>query len=88
MAPRLPQQQGLEDQRATPSVSRGVIFFSFFFFFKILFIDLTERERAHKQGERQREREKQTPFQTGSLTRGSIPGPQDHDLSPKQMLNR
>ena len=28
-----------------------------------------------------REREKQTPHPAGSLLRGSIPGPPDHDLS-------
>ena len=31
------------------------------------------------------EREKQTPLQARSLRQGWIPGPRDHDLSPRQM---
>uniref|UniRef100_UPI0016599CDD uncharacterized protein LOC118551133 n=1 Tax=Halichoerus grypus TaxID=9711 RepID=UPI0016599CDD len=38
-----------------------------------------QQEREHKQGER--EREKQASCRAGSLMRGSIPGPWDHDLS-------
>ena len=37
-------------------------------------------------GEWQRQREKQTPRWAGSLTRGSIPGPWDQDLSRRQTL--
>ena len=54
----------------------------------ILFIYLTERERAreHKLGlsgaeEQQRELEKRAPHRAGSPLQGSIPGPWDHDLS-------
>jgi len=52
-----------------------------FYFFKD-FIYLLDREP--KQGEQQREkqqREKQAPRRAGSPMRGSIPGPEDHDLS-------
>ena len=48
-----------------------------FFFFNL--------ERKHKQGEGQRE--KQTPRWGGSPMRSLIPGPWDHDLSGRQMLN-
>jgi len=53
------------------------------------------RERKNEQRgetERGRERErssskKTTPRRAGSPTRGSIPGPGDHDPSQRQMLN-
>ena len=53
-------------------------------------IFLFESEREHKQEERQREREreKQTPHRAGSLIRGWIPGPLDHDLSQRQTFNQ
>ena len=45
-----------------------------------------ERDKVkYKQGKGQRE--KQTPCQAGSPTRGSVPGPSDHDLNQRQMLN-
>ena len=44
------------------------------------------REREHKGG--QKKREKQTLRWVGSPTWGWIPGPWDHDLSRRQMLNR
>ena len=43
------------------------------------------RERAQAGGCRQRE--KQTPHQAGSLMQDSIPGPQDHELSQRQIPN-
>ena len=43
-------------------------------------------DREHKQGEQ--ETEKQMPHWAGSLSGGFIPGPWDHDLSWKQMLNQ
>ena len=48
-----------------------------------------EREQAStsKRGGRWREREKDTPCWPGSPTQGLIPGPWDHDLSQRQMLN-
>ena len=52
------------------------------FFFKILFI--------HERHSRERETETQAEGDEvceGSLIRDSIPGPQDHNLSQKQMLN-
>ncbi|XP_064448631.1 uncharacterized protein LOC123844460 [Mirounga angustirostris] len=45
----------------------------------------TQREREHKQGKW--EKEKQASRRAGSPMRGSIPGPWDHDLSRRQMLN-
>ncbi|XP_073740989.1 promotilin isoform X1 [Callorhinus ursinus] len=45
----------------------------------------TQREREHKQGKW--EREKQASRRAGSLMRGSIPGPWDHDLGRRQTLN-
>ena len=42
-------------------------------------------ERESMSGE---EREKQAVCWAGSLTQGSIPGPWDHDLSQRQMLNQ
>ena len=48
----------------------------------ILFIYLTEREREHKQ-----EWQAEGEGKAGSLTWDSIPGPWDHDLSQKQLLN-
>lgn len=56
------------------------------FFLRILFIYLTQREKAHRQGKR--EKEKQAPHWARSLMQGSIPGPQDHDLSQRQMFNQ
>ena len=49
------------------------------------FICLFERAQP---GWVQREREKQVPHEQGAQTQGSIPGPKDHDLSWRQMLNR
>ena len=47
---------------------------------------MSVRERAGARGWRERQREKQTPHWAGSPMRGSIPGPRDHDLSPRQTL--
>ena len=54
------------------------------------FIYLTERGGEHSMGStRQREREKQAPCRARSpMMWGSIPGPWDHDLSQRQMLNQ
>ena len=49
---------------------------------------LFERKRAQEQGEGKGEREKQTPHWAGSLSQGWIPGPWDHDLSPRQLLSQ
>jgi len=60
-----------------------------FFFFKD-FIYLFDRERElARAGTQARvwEREKQASGRAGSLMRGSIPGPWDHDLSRRQTLN-
>ena len=50
-----------------------------------------KRERMHcgeaRHRGREREREKQSPCSAGSLMWGSIPGPWDHDLNRRQMLN-
>ena len=54
-------------------------------FKKDLFIYLFIWERAQQ---KEREREKQTPRWAGSPMQGLIPGPWDHDLSQRQMLNR
>ena len=51
---------------------------NFFFFFKILVIYLRETESTTS-GEKHREREEQIP--------DLIPGPRDHDLCQRQMLN-
>ena len=56
-------------------------------FFLIFYLRERERNRASEQGEGQREREKQTLRRAGSLMQGSIPGPQDHDLSQRQTFN-
>ena len=56
------------------------------YFFNISFIYL--RETEHKRVDRQRKNEKQTPYWAGSLMWGLIPGPWDHDLSLRQMLNQ
>ena len=53
-----------------------------FFFFKILFIYLTERERAQEGGAIGREvGRSRLPAEQGSWMWGPIPGPQDHDPS-------
>ena len=46
---------------------------------------MRERKKM-SEGQEQRE-EKQTPRWSGSLTQGLIPGPWDHDLNWRQMLN-
>ena len=46
----------------------------------------TQRE-SEGQRHRQRGKEKQASHRAESLTWGSIPGPWDHDLSQRQMLN-
>ena len=56
-----------------------------FSFFKILFIYLRERERAQAAVGAEGEGEADCLL---SPMWGSIPGPQDHDLSQRQMLNR
>jgi len=55
-------------------------------FFKDFIIHLRERETAResRSGE---EREQQAPRKGGNPTWGSIPGPQDHDLSGRQTPN-
>ena len=59
---------------------------------KVLYIYLIERERVRgstsRGSSRQEDREQQTLHQAGSPMWGSIPGPQDHDLSWSQMFNR
>ena len=50
------------------------------------FIHLWERERTQVEGGAEAEGEAD-PLWAGSLTWGSIPGPSDHDLSWRQMLN-
>ena len=37
--------------------------------------------------ERQRHRQRESRLPAGSLMQDSIPGPRDHDLSQRQMLN-
>ena len=67
------------------------IFCSWFFlfqFFKKDFIYLIESEQERKQKQGQREREKQAPHWAESLMWGLIPGPWDHDLSLRQLLNQ
>ena len=54
-------------------------------FLKRFYLSEREREQQSNSGE---EREKQIPCWVGSLMRGSIPGPQDHDLSQKQRVNQ
>ena len=56
-------------------------------FLKILFIYLRERKRDSSSRKSSRQREKQAPHWAESPMRGSIPGPWDHDLSRRQMLN-
>ena len=41
---------------------------------------------THREAERYRQREKEAPCR--DLMWDSIPGPQDHDLSQRSMLNR
>ena len=81
---------GGRGQRSVDITVRGtkclvlLFFFFFFFFFKILFINErhTERERGRDTG-RGRSR-----LHAGSPMGDSIPGPQDHALHQRQMLNR
>ena len=59
----------------------------FFFFVKTLLI--WQREREHKQRSgRQREREQESPHWAWRPVWGSIPRPQDHDLSQRQRFNQ
>ena len=67
---------------ANPFFQRLVHFSTFFL---ILFIYL---KGEHEWEEGQKEKGKQTPRWAGRPTWGSIPGPQDHDLSQRQMLNQ
>ena len=57
-----------------------MVLWNLFFLFKILFIHKrhTERQR-HSRG--------RCRLPTRILMRGSIPGPLDHDLNQRQMLN-
>lgn len=52
---------------------------------KLIFFEDFICERERERGKCQRE--KQIPYWAGSLRQGSIPGPQDHNLSLKQPLN-
>ena len=55
-------------------------------FFKILFLFIHDRERERERL-RKRERERgRSRLHAGSWTWDSIPGLQDHTLSPKQVL--
>ena len=78
--------QGLDPSFIVLSSNFALQYMSGFIFLIIYYLRKSNRE--HKQRERQRERKKQTPHWAGSLMRGSIPGPGDHDLSGRQMLNR
>jgi len=53
-------------------------------FFSKIYLFIWDRETEHGRGERQREGERGTPCWAGSLV---IPGPGDHNLSQRQMLN-
>ena len=59
--------------------------FIIFFKKRFLFPYLSEREEGRAQA---LERERQTVYPAGSLMRGSIPGPWDHDPSQWQPPNR
>jgi len=62
-------------------------FFSFLFFW-ILFIYLRERDRD-RESTRGEERERQAPRRAGGSPMWDlIPGPRDHDLSRRQLLNQ
>ena len=82
-----------QQQESTSGVWRLLTLHIFFFviilihlcYFIFLRFHLLERE--HKQGEWQRQREKQAPCWAGNPMWGLIPGPWDHNLSLRQMLN-
>ena len=57
------------------------VFFYISFFFKVSFIYSWERQRGRDTGWGR------SRLPAGSLMRYSIPGPRDHDLSQRQMLN-
>jgi len=69
------------------SQSISFLFFFFSYFFKD-FIHLFDRESTSRKSSKQREREKQDPHWAESLTPSLIPGPWDHDLSWRQILNQ
>ena len=57
-------------------------------FKNILFIHLREREHEWEWREGQRKGRSRLPAEGGSPTQGLVPGPQDHDLSQRQVLNK
>ena len=67
--------------RCTTGAAPLLVFLSFFSFSKILLIHERHKERCR---ERHRGRSR---LPQGSLMQDSIPGPWNHDLSPRQMLN-
>ena len=71
---------GYTEQSMTHFHLINTLFKKKFFFFIYLFME-THRERGWDTG-RGRSR-----LPAGSLMRDSVPAPQDHDLSPRQMLN-
>ena len=59
-------------------------------FLKRFYLFIWHRERQRERGEwvcTGRQREKQAPCWSRSPMQGSIPGPQDHDLSRRHMFN-
>ena len=74
-----------QTRRHKISFSKHAVWVKSLHSFLFLFVYLFTNEQGR---EGQREREKQTPRWAGSLTQGWIPGPWDHDLSWKQILNR
>ena len=66
-----------------------LVWFLDFFFLRFSFnVFIWERKNKRTSGKGQKEREKQTSPWAGTPTWGSIPGPQDHDLSWRQMFNQ
>ena len=78
-----PESDSLFASLSLPSLSLHLLLLlSLCFFFKILFIYYDRHRERGRDIAKGRSR-----IPMGSLMQDSIPGPQDHDLSQRQMLN-
>ena len=72
----------VQEALSTPETVVGLVVFCFvFYIFKKAFIYLIDTQKEHKQEKQQKQAKRPESCKAWSLTQGSIPGPQDHDLS-------
>ena len=77
---------GKKEQCTNNGHHYNVSFLLFLFFLRFYLFWERERKRARVRGKGQGRKRSRLPAKQGGLTWGSIPGPQDHDLTHRQTL--